>query len=556
MEHPLSRTPSDLLQEQAARQGSHPAVVHAGGTASYADLHRRAAAVSRALHPTGVERGDRVGLLATNRIEWLECYFGASMAGTTVHAFNTWVTARELDHLLGEAGCTTLVLLERHGRRHYLEDLRSLVPEVWQADPGQWTSSRYPALRLVVVIGGTAPRGAVDYERWLEDADEGGLGASTVPETLVSAVDHGVVLYTSGSTAQPKAVPLLNYGMVENGFHIGERMGLTHEDRVWLSSPLFWSFGSANALMATFTHGATLVLQEQFHPGVAVDLIESQACTAAYLLPTLTRAILGQEDLDVRRLSSLQTGLTIGTPDDVRLAAEVMGVAGICNVYGSTETYGNCCVTPRDMDLADRLTSQGPALPGVHIRTVDPVTVTPTTTGDVGEIQVKGYLTPGYLGASPQGNDIFTEDGYYRTGDLGWLDERGWLHYSARATDMIKTSGINVAPAEVEEFMLSLDGVAQVAVVGVPDESRGEIVVAYVVSSPRHELEEPRLIEECRAGMASYKVPARILVLSELPKTSTGKLHRVKLRELTKASLNDKSPGRAGPSHESTTEAS
>ena len=533
MDRPLSRTLYDLLEEQATPRGDVPAVVHRTGTATYAQLHSRADWARRALIQAGVTRGDRVGLLVTNRIEWLECCFGASGAQATVHAFNTWVTSRELDHLLEHADCSVLVLLERHGRRNYLEDLRSLVPEVWDADPGEWTSSRYPALRSVVVVGDAAPRGALEYERWLEEAASA-PPADSWGRALPSAVNAAVVLYTSGSTARPKAVPLLQYGMIENGYHIGERMGLTDRDRVWLGSPLFWSFGCANALMATFTHGATLVLQEQFSPAGAVDLIEREACTAAYLLPTLTRAILHEEGVDVRRLASLRTGLTIGTPDDVRLAAQTMGVEGICNVYGSTETYGNCCVTPHDMSLADRLVCQGPPLPGVHIRIVDPASG-PVPAGEVGEIQVTGYLTPGYLGGARQGVDVFTEDGYYRTGDLGWLDERGWLHYSARATDMIKTSGINVAPAEVEEFLLTLEDVAQVAVVGAPDESRGEIVVAFVVPKQGRHLEEQQVLDSCRGGIASYKVPARVVVVEELPKTGTGKLHRVKLRQLVES---------------------
>lgn len=532
MDYPLSRAPGDLLQEQAALRGGHPAVVHAGGTASYEALAQRATSVARALRRIGVGREARVGLLATNRIEWLECYFGASMNGSSVHAFNTWTTAREMDHLLRESSCSALVMMHSYGRRKYLEELRELLPEIWDEDPGQWRSDRYPTLQYVVVIGGEPPRGAFGYEAWLDHDDTGSIGAYSRAEGVVSAVAQGVVLYTSGSTAQPKAVPLLNYGMVENGFHIGERMGLTEDDRVWLSSPLFWSFGCANALMATFTHGATLVLQEQFDPLAAVDLIEAEACTAAYLLPTLTRALLDQEGVDITRLSSLQTGLTIGTPDDVGLAANVIGIQGICNVYGSTETYGNCCVTPREMDLADRLVCQGPPLPGVSIRIVDHRSGRPIGVGEVGEVQVKGYLTPGYLGMSAEGAQIFTDDGYYRTGDLGSLDERGWLHYSARATDMIKTSGINVAPAEVEQFLLGLEGIAQVAVVGAPDEKRGEVVFAYVVPEPGHELDESSVIAQCRGNVASYKIPSRVLVVPELPKTGTGKLHRRKLRDM------------------------
>lgn len=534
MHRVLSRTLYDLLREQADRRGHHAAVVHVAGTTSYAQLTSRAEQVGRALSRAGAARGDRIGLLATNRVEWLECYFGAAAAQATVHAFNTWVTSRELDHLLEQAGCSVLVLIARHGRRNYLEDLRTLVPEVWQADPGAWRSSRYPALRHVVVVGGQAPRGAVEYERWL-DQIAGGPPIVTAGSPLPSAVETAVVLYTSGSTARPKAVPLLHHGLIENGCHIGQRMGLTGQDRVWLGSPLFWSYGCANALMATFTHGATLVLQEQFTAAGAVDLIEAQACTAAYLLPTLTRAIVSEEGVDVGRLASLRTGLTIGTPDDVRLAAQTLGIEGICNVYGATETYGNCCVTPHDMDLADRLVSQGPPLPGVRIRIVGPSGEL-LAPGQVGEIQVHGYLTPGYLGQSALVADAFTADGHYKTGDLGWLDENGRLHYSARSTDMIKSSGINVAPAEVEEFLLTVEGVAHAAVVGAPEQSRGEVVVAFVVPQHGRQLEEQQILDSCRGALASYKVPARVIVLDELPKTGTGKLHRLKLRELVSQS--------------------
>lgn len=533
MQGPRSRTLHDLLQEQADAHQDRTAVVHRTGSVTYGGLRDRAEQVRRALQRSGVRRRDRVGLLVTNRVEWIESCFGATAAGATVHALNTWVTERELDHLLGQADCTLLVLLAQHGRNTYLEDLRRLVPEVWEAEPGQWRSSRYPSLRTVVVLDGAAPRGAVEYERWLEGpGDEGLLSAEGLPPTegLPSAVDTAVVLYTSGSTARPKAVPLLHYGMVENGFHIGDRMGLSGADRVWLASPLFWSFGCANALMATFTHGAMLVLQEQFRPAEALDLMQDQECTAAYLLPTLTRALLDTDGFDASRLSTLRTGLTIGTSDDVRLAAETLGVQGICNVYGSTETYGNCCVTPHTMALAERLVCQGPPLPGVRLQILDPVTCEPVPTGEVGEIYVTGYVTPGYLGQEA-GTGPFTEDGWYRTGDLGRLDARGRLHYAARASDMIKTSGINVAPAEVEEFLLTLDGVAQVAVVGAPDPARGEIVVAFVVPEQGRQLGEQEIIEACRGSLATYKVPARVAVVDELPKTGTGKLHRVKLRE-------------------------
>lgn len=543
MSQPMSRTLHDLLGEMGGRHRDRAAVIHSRGTTTYAELRQRAVRVSRALHGSGISRGDRVGLLMTNRLEWLEVLFGSSRQGVTLHAFNTWATAREIDHFLRESRCRILVMLAAHGSRNYLATVRDLVPEAWAAPPGEWRSERYPGLRSIVVLcDGTAP-GVTDYESWVgsapaDQADEEGTGTS-----LVSATDAAVILYTSGSTATPKAVPLLNHGMVENGFHIGERMRLTERDRVWLGSPLFWSFGCANALMATFTHGATLVLQEQFRAQEAIELISRERCTAAYLLPTLTRAILAEKTFDQARVATLRTGLTIGTADDVRLAAETMGVQGICNVYGATETYGNCCVTPTDMDLADRLVCQGPPLPGVDMRIVDQSSGNPVPSGAVGEIQVKGYVTPGYVGTKAPTAGVFTADGYYRTGDLGLLDDNGWLHYVARHSDMIKTAGINVSPAEVEDFLMNLDGVQHAVVVGSPDEARGEVVVAFVVPAAGQEISEQQLIEACRQGIAAYKVPTRIVITEELPTTPTGKLHRARVKDMASTALSGRDVG-------------
>jgi fatty-acyl-CoA synthase len=527
-----SRTLADLIAGLAETEGDRTAVVHRSGRTSYAELYGRARAVAAALRAVGVGRRDRVGLLATNRVEWLETYFGTAMTGAAMHVFNTWVTGHELGALLDDADCSVLVLLGSYGRQRYLDELHRLVPEAWDAPPGHWRSARFPGLRAVVVIGDDVPVGAYDYESWLAQAPPTPAPSSAGGVELVSAAHTGVVVYTSGSTAKPKAVPLLDYAMIENAFHIGERMGLSADDRVWLGSPLFWSYGCANALMATFTHAATLVLQEAFDAEAAVRLIADNSCTAAYLLPTLTRALLGAASFTPERVASLRTGLIIGSSDDLELTAHALGVEQICNVYGATETYGNCCVTPHTMDEAHRLTCQGPPLPGVELRICDPEDGTERSTGETGEILVRGYLTPGYLGLDFDSASIFTADGFYRTGDLGYLDENGWIHFVARESEMIKTSGINVAPAEIEQCLLAVNGIDQVGVVGVPHPYKDEAVVAYVVVAPGTELTEDGLITWCRERLSSFKVPTRIVFTDSLPKTNTGKLSRKNLRTM------------------------
>ncbi len=326
-------------------------------------------------------------------------------------------------------------------------------------------------------------------------------------------------------------MPLAQYGIVENGFHIGERMGLTPADRVLVAPPLFWSYGSANAMSATLTHGAALVLQSRFEPGEALALIERHRCTALYTLPAMTSALLAHPDFSLARTSSLRTGLTIGSPQDIITAAERLGVAEICNIYGQTESYGNCCVTPHDWSLADRAACQGPPLPGVTIRIVDSDTGALCSSGEDGMIEVSGYILRSYLGASTYQNaDAITEDGFFRTGDFGHLTDAGNLVFAGRTTEMVKKGGINISPAEVEDVLLRHPAVALVGVVGVPDPVQGEILAAYVVPRPGMTPTAAELIAHCKALASRYKVPDRIELRTALPVTVTGKLIRRELK--------------------------
>jgi fatty-acyl-CoA synthase len=226
----------------------------------------------------------------------------------------------------------------------------------------------------------------------------------------------------------------------------------------------------------------------------------------------------------------------IGSPEEVRVAAEELGAAQICNIYGSTESYGNCCVTPADWLLARRMASQGPPLPGARLRIVDPETGTELPAGEVGAVEVAGSATPGYAGASAANNaTAFTADGHFRTGDLGSLDAAGDFHFAARDNDMIKRAGINVSPAEVEIVLLQYPGIAQAAVVGAAAGERGEAIVAFVVAAEGASLDPAALRDHCRALASSYKVPDRIEICAALPTTETGKLFRRGLKEMAAA---------------------
>ena len=532
MRAPYSRNLIDLVCEQAERYPAHAAVIADGQRFTYADLAERAGRVAGALRQAGIGRGDRIAMLVNNRVEWIDICLGAAALGAVAVPFSTWSTQREIDFLLGDSGARLLFTLERFGDREYAADLTALLEQ---------GATRYPRLESIVLVGGGTMAGARDFDSFLK-APSASVEAPSAPVESIApgerarAGDIAFILYTSGSTAYPKAVPNLHGAAIENGFHIGERQGLVPGDRVFLPMPLFWSYGSANAMCATFTHGATLVLQGRFDAAEALDLIEAYACTAIYTLPAITAALTGHAAFTPGRTRSLRTAMTIGTPQDIASVANVLGAREVCNIYGQTESYGNCCVTWHHWPLERRMHSQGPPLPGVTLRIVEPESGRALPAGEVGLIEVAGYLTPGYAGASASQNAAaFTTDGYFRTGDLGLVDTDGNLEFKARDSEMIKRGGINIAPAEVEEVLRQHPHVAAAGVAGAPHPDKGEIIVAFVVPARGCTVNGEELRSHCRKLAATYKTPDRIEIRDALPVTTTGKLLRRELKEMAAA---------------------
>jgi len=518
MQPPFSRTYFELLAEQVMRSPDAPAVIAEGVTTSYRELHGAASRVAGALRARGLRRGEVVGILVNNRTAWLEIFFGAAALGATVVPLSTWSKGPELDFLLADSGIKHLFLIERLGAQDFASDIAKLKAE-----------GRHPRLERLVMVGGAMREGFESYA----DYQNGAPLEPLPPGEAASAGDTAVVLYTSGSSSRPKAVPLQHFAAIENGFNIGERQGLVPGDRVLISIPLFWSYGAVNALPATMTHGATLVLQGRFEPGEALGLIEAHGCTALYTLPAMTNALVAHPEFSGQRTRTLRTGVTIGAPQDVLKAADVLGAARICNIYGSTETYGNCCVTESTWPLEERAHCQGMSLPGVALRIRDLETGALLGIGEAGGVEVQGYLMPGYRGDSAKHNaEVMTEDGWFRTGDLGHLDEKGRFHFAGRSSEMIKRSGINVSPAEVEEALQQHPAVGIAGVTGLADPHKGEAIVAYVVAKPGISVDAAMLVAHCRERLSGYKVPDIVRLTRELPLTPTGKLMRRELKAM------------------------
>jgi fatty-acyl-CoA synthase len=519
---PTSRTIPALLDEQAARFPAREVLVGDGQRYTYAALREQVRAFAKGLHALGVRKGDHVAILMGNRPEWVIADLAVCALGGVMVAVNTWVTARELAYVLAHSDAKLLIASDHFLKYDYFAMLAELEP----------LARAMPRLERIVYVGARGYAGSLPFAevyahgRAVPDEEIEGAARAIDPQ------DVAYLLYTSGSTSTPKGVQLQHYALIENMWHIGERMHVSERDRLWLAVSLFWGLGCENALFNLLTHGGCVVLQENFEAGEALRLIETERCTLFYGTPNMAQALAEHPERRSRDLSSLRSGGTVGTPEQFRRVAD-LGAREICNIYGLTETYGNCVVTDAAEPLEIRARCVGRPLPGVDLRIVDSATGRPLAAGEVGEIRVKGYVTVGYYKDAEKNRAAFDADGYFVTGDLGLLDAMGRLHFRGRIKEMIKTGGINVAPLEVEEVLLQHPDVVQAHVVGVPDAAKGEIVAAAVEPRPGAAVDAAAIFGFCRERLASYKVPARLAFYTadQLPRTPTGKIHKPSLAE-------------------------
>ncbi|WP_344602735.1 class I adenylate-forming enzyme family protein [Sporichthya brevicatena] len=476
-----------MLAAAAAAHPDREFVVGDDGRASYGEVAARAATLAARLRARGVEPGDRVGLKLPNGVRWVVGLLATHAAGATALPLNTWYKQYELDAVLRRA-TPTVVLTEE-------DDFSATAHE---------SAGACQALRH-------APTGETDI---------------------------ALLLFTSGSSAEPKAVPLTQAGMILTARAIGDRQGVREADRIWFALPLFFVFGCSNALPNALVHGATLCLQERFEPGAALEFIERERCTVYYGVAPITRALAAHPDLAARDISALRTGTANATPEDLRIAIEVLGISEVCNAYGMTEGHGHSTITDHRDPPEIRMTTQGTALPTQEVRVVAN-DGGPVEHGTTGHLQIRGIITPGYLDAPDRtaaelNAEAFDADGWFRTGDLAWLDENDRLHFVGRSYELIKAKGINISPAEVESLLVGHQEVEEAFVFGV-DTTTGDQEVGAVIVSATDDPERltQDVIAWARERVSSYKVPRHVWILTadQLPLTPTGKVSKRLLRD-------------------------
>ena len=525
---PTYRTISALLDAQAEKFGDRDAVIGGNQRLSYRALRLAARRAAKGLLALGVKHGDHVAILMDNRPEWVVAFLALQQLGATAVGLNTWATPREMEYTLAHAEVKVLIAVETFRKNDYRAMLEGMQP----------LARTFPKLQNIVWLGDSpdaraTSNGQISWRGLLA------MGEAVTDEQVdaagraVTGDDVAVMVYTSGSTAMPKGILLQHRLWILNAWNIGERQRVTEQDRLWLAVSLFWSFGCVNALPNILTHGACVVLQAHFDAAEALDLIERERCSLMYGTPNMVQALIEHPSRAGRDLSSLRSGAMIGTPEQLMTAVN-LGAREICNIYGLSETYGNCAVTDAHDPLAVRLQSVGQPLPGVTVRICHMETGALLPAGEVGEIRVQGPLFAAYYKDPEKTREAYDADGFFLTGDLGMLDEAGRLYYRGRLKEMVKTGGINVAPIEVEETLMRHPAVRTAYVIGMPDPVLDEVLVAIIITREGAQFNAEELKKFCKQEMAAYKVPARFRLTTddELPLTTTGKVQKMKLHTL------------------------
>lgn len=519
---PAGKTLAAVVAEKARAAPAHPAILFGERAISYGELNERVDEAAKALLALGVKRGEVVAALLGNDPDWVVAALASSAIGALFVPLNTWYKKTELAWTLRHCDAAVLVVARRYLKADYGAMIDEIVPGFALPTPA------LPGLRTIAFIGET-PRGARSWEALLKDASAISNDALRAARASVDPDAPAYVLYTSGSTADPKGVLLNHRGVVENGFDLGQRRAIVAEDRTWLGSPLFYALGATNALPATLSAGATLVLQGHFEPGLAIAVIRRTRATVYYGTGNMSRALLDHPDYMQAKIGSLKKGNAGLLPEYRRQTLIEMGITQAVPAYGLTETYGNATVGEIDDPVEVKIATNGRKLPGMEMIIVEPSTGARLKQGETGLVLVRGYTTPGYLGNPVETAKALRPDGFFDTGDLGHFDGDDRFIFHSRLKEVIKSGGINVSPLEVEQILAGHPDVRDAHVVGVGDGVRGERIVAFVNRTGA--VGESALRDYVKERAASFKVPHHILFRAEhqLPRLASGKVAKHQL---------------------------
>ena len=533
----LEETIGQALDRAARQWGDELALVsvHQDVRWTYADLARKAEDLAAGLLALGLQTGDRVGIWSPNCAEWALTQFAAAKAGLVLVTINPAYRLAEVEYTLNKVGMKALVAAERFKTSEYAAMIETLAPEITVSLAGDLAAARLPSLRAVIQIGGDARPGWLAFEDVAAPADPQARDHVAQIGASLSALDPINIQFTSGTTGSPKGATLSHRNILNNGFFVGRAIGLKAGDRLCIPVPLYHCFGMVMGSLGCLTHGATMVYpSEAFDPLAVLKAVAAERCTGLYGVPTMFIGILGHADLAKYDVSSLRTGCMAGSPCPVEVMKQVidrLGMKDVTIAYGMTETSPVSFQTGLDDSLERRVSTIGRVQPHLEVKIVNEAgAVTPR--GAPGEICTRGYsVMLGYWDDPEKTAEAVDAEGWMHTGDIGVIDEEGYGNVVGRIKDMVIRGGENLYPREIEEFLYRHPKIADVQVVGVPDERFGEELCAWIRLHPGHVADEAEIRAFCQGQIAHYKIPRYVRFVDDFPMTVTGKVQKFLIRQ-------------------------
>jgi fatty-acyl-CoA synthase len=536
-------TIGDLLLSAADRYPDTPALIFPDAQYTYRELAARAIRRARSLQALGVRPRDHVGILMHTCPQFVEIFFAAALCGAVIVPINARYRPGELAYVVENGDIATLVTSDAIAEQvSFVERLSGALPDLKsQTDPRALRLGRTPKLRNVILMGSSTVPGFVP-EREFDSA------AESVPERSVHITrlgvrvrDVGLMLYTSGTTANPKGCLISHEAQVRNSIALGRhRYQLTHEDRLWSPLPMF-HIAAVLPMLAIFDVGGTYLTMSYFDAGVALEMLERHEVTATYpSFVTIMQGLIYHPNFagtNLKRVKLMNSNLAVQPPAVAESIMRAMPQALQVGSFGMTEAAGTVCTGSPDEPESLRITRLGKPLPGLELRIINPESGHDVQTGLRGEVLVRGYsVLEGYYKDPEKTAQAIDRDGWFHTGDIGSLDEHGTIMFHGRFKDMLKVGGENVAAAEIETLLGRHPAVKLAQVVGIPDAKYAEVPAAFVELNPGAAATEAELLSFCKAEVASFKVPRVVRFVQEWPMSSS-KIQKFRLRQQLLAEL-------------------
>ena len=508
---------------------------------SWAQLADEVERCARGLLALGLQPGERVGIWSPNNAQWCITQFATAKIGVVLVNINPAYRLNELEYALKQSGCRWLICADTFRTSDYHAMLHELLPELEGSAVGALRSHMLPELRGVISLCDKPVDGMLLWKGLMGMAEQVGPEQLRQCSEQLQFDDPINIQYTSGTTGFPKGATLSHYNILNNGYMVGESLKLTEHDRLVIPVPLYHCFGMVMGNLGCVTHGTTMIYPSAaFEPLAALQAAAEEKATGMYGVPTMFIAMLDHPERQSLDLSNLRTGIMAGSTCPIEVMKRViddMHLAEMQIAYGMTETSPVSTQTGPDDDLERRVTSVGRTQPHLESKVVDEHNrIVPR--GQIGELCTRGYsVMLGYWNNPEATASAIDGARWMHTGDLAIMDDEGYIKIVGRNKDMIIRGGENVYPREIEEFLFTHPAVADVQVIGVPDKTYGEEIVAWVKLHPSHQATADDLRAFCKGRIAHFKTPKHIKFVDEFPMTISGKVQKFKMREVSVAEL-------------------